>query len=65
MELPFKTYGNPPRTLINACLKHADKIEEVGNEGEDGYWVYMKAGFWNPLWQIRGIAVDPRPEDKR
>ena len=78
-DLPFKTYGNPPKTLVNACLKYADKIEEVGNEGDDGYWVYIKPGFWNPSFevmcihehtvkdcrQLKGIAPDPRPEDKR
>jgi hypothetical protein len=47
-EYPFKVYGNPPKTLLNACLKYADKIDEVGNEGTDGYWIYCKSGYWNP-----------------
>lgn len=24
------------------------RIDSVSDEGEDGYWVYLKPGFWNP-----------------
>lgn len=41
----FTTYGNPPETLLKHCRKHADKVSEVGNEGEDGYWVYLTDGW--------------------
>ncbi len=76
----IKTYGGPPASLLRACERHADKIEQVGNEGEDGYWIYMRAGWWNReagtaaihehsvrdcITALRYIAQDPRPEDKR
>jgi hypothetical protein len=79
-QWPFKTYGSPPVTLLKACLKYADKISEIGNEGEDGYWINIKYGFWNPhlectvihehtikdcLWQLPLITNDPRPENQR
>lgn len=74
------TYGTIPKSLMAACQKHADKIREIGNEGEDGYWIYLHDGFWNPLdevmaiheynvkdclWKLRCVAPDPRPADKR
>lgn len=80
MNATIKTYGNPPKTLIKACEKYADKIDEVGNEGVEGYWIQLKPGWYNPhlecatihewtirdcLWQLPLIKEDPRPEDKR
>jgi hypothetical protein len=74
------TYGKVPNTLLAACNKHADKIREVGHEGEDGYWIYLRDGFWNPLDEvvaiheytvsdclrmIRNIHPDPRPANQR
>lgn len=76
----MKTYGNVPKTLIKACERNADKVEQVGNEGSDGYWIYLRAGFWNPeeetvaiheftvsdcLDKLRAVEPDPRPENKR
>lgn len=43
----MKTYGTIPKTLLNACLKFQDVIDEIGNEGTDGYWIYTKAGYSN------------------
>lgn len=54
-EWPFKTYGSPPITLLKACLKYADRISEVGNEGEDGYWIYTSNGFVNNLDEVHCI----------
>lgn len=71
----MKTYGNPPSSLLRACERHADKIAEVGNEGDDGYWVYLKDGWWSRdsetsaihehtvrecLQALRTIEKDPR-----
>ena len=47
MGMEIKTYGDPPKTLLDACRKHASKIVEIGNEGEDGYWIYLRDGWWN------------------
>ncbi len=69
-----------PKTLASACQKYSDRIESVEYEGDDGYWIYMKSGWWNPhlessmihehtvkacLWQLPLICADPRPADKR
>lgn len=45
------TYGNPPKTLVAACQRHAEKIREIGDErgSEDGYWVYLEHGWINPV----------------
>lgn len=51
----MKTYGNIPKTLLKACQKHADKIEEIGNEGDDGYWIYLKQRFYNPIIEAHCI----------
>lgn len=45
---PFKTYGGAiPTPLMRVCLRHADKIEMVGNEGDDGYWIILSDDWWN------------------
>lgn len=41
----MKFYGDVPRTLRDFAVKHPDVIEEVGCEGEDGYWVYFRPGW--------------------
>ena len=51
----IKTYGNPPKSLLKACEKYADKIDEVGNEGDDGYWIYCRAGFINAPMEVHCI----------
>ena len=76
----IKTSGNPPASLVRACERHADKIERVDDEGEDGYWIYLRAGWWNREASTTGIHErnvrdcinamayierDPRPEHER
>jgi len=51
----FTTYGNPPASLLKACYKYADRISEVGNEGEDGYWIYTAPGFINTMMEVHCI----------
>lgn len=41
----MKTYGNPPKTLLKLLSKLGDKIDEVGNEGDDGYWIHLTKGY--------------------
>ena len=42
----FTTYGGSiPKTLSEACRRHAEKVAEVGNEGEDGFWIYLSDGW--------------------
>jgi hypothetical protein len=74
-----KTYGCVPRTLLAACIK-SGRVDEVGNEGSDGYWIYLRSGFWSPedetvaiheytvsacLCKLRSVESDPRPEGMR
>jgi len=51
---PISTYGNPPKSLVAFAQRHQDKIREVGDERgtEDGYWIYLKAGF---CWDDQGL----------
>lgn len=45
---PLKTYGNPPKTLVDLCRKHPEKVAELGSEvqpDDDGYWIYLRPGW--------------------
>lgn len=70
----MKIARNVPKTLAKVCRRYADKIELVENEGKDGYWIFLKDGYWNPhmelsyihewsirnlLWQIARICPEP------
>lgn len=57
-EPKLKTYGFMPATLLKACERLADRVDEVGNEGEDGYWIYLRAGWFNPVDGIHAIHED-------
>ena len=76
----MKISSNLPSSLTKACQRHADKIEEAYSEGEDGYWIILKDGWWNPDYQaisihewtvkacllaLTRIAPDPRPSNER
>jgi hypothetical protein len=76
----MKTSGYIPSTLLAACLRSSDKISEVSNEGEDGYWIYCRDGWWNAegsvtaihertvkdcISMLRYLKPDPRPETQR
>ncbi len=48
----IKYYGNVPKSWKDWAEKHADKIEEVGQEdnnfngdGRPDYWVYLRSGW--------------------
>ncbi|KKL04284.1 hypothetical protein LCGC14_2617610 [marine sediment metagenome] len=38
-------YGFVPKTLKTFALRHADIIEEVSEEGVDGYWIELNPGW--------------------
>lgn len=50
----MKTYGNIPKTLLNAAQKDG-RIAELSNEGEDGYWLIFATGFRNTESGAHGI----------
>lgn len=64
-EYTVKHYGGVPKTLLNYCLKHADKIDEVGREygnrmygNRSDYWVYTRDGFYSPEMESHTIHED-------
>ncbi len=46
---------------LPACLKkYAHLIEEVSDERDtdDGYWVYLKPGYWHPPGEVHCVHED-------
>lgn len=43
----MNTFGKVPKTLLAACAKRADAVDEVGKD-DDGYWVWLKTGWVCP-----------------
>ena len=76
----ISTSGQVPASLLRACEKHVDKIEQIGAEGENGYWIYLRDGWWKEEAQtvaivehtvrdciraLRWIKPDPRAPNER
>jgi len=64
---PLKTEGRMPKTLLRLAARHPDKIEEMLNEKaivtltgleDNGYFIYLRDGWWNSLHECHTIQED-------
>lgn len=59
-----KYYGGPiPASLKKFAERNADKIEMIGNEGEDGFWLYLRKGFWTGRFEQTHSIREDDPKD--
>jgi hypothetical protein len=64
---PLKTEGRMPKTLLRLAARHPDKIGEMLNEKaivtltgleDNGYFIYLRDGWWNSLHWCHTIQED-------